>query len=156
MTTDTWKSRLAAAGLSLPPTPAPVASYVPAVRVGDLVFTSGQVAFDEGVVRWPGVLGAGLEVADGRRAARLCALNALAAAEAVTGPGEQLTRVVKVVGFVASARGFSDQPVVVEGASALLVELFTDGHARSAVGVAALPLGASVEIELIAQVGPVS
>ncbi|HSP37832.1 MAG TPA: RidA family protein [Frankiaceae bacterium] len=151
-------ARLADLGLRLPPVAAPVAAYVPAVRSGDLVFTSGQLPFVDGVLPATGLVSA--DGADGtvsaERASELaarCALNALAAVHALVGLPAGL-RVVKVTGFVASAPGFTGQPGVVDGASQLLGEMFGDHgrHARSAVGVAALPLGSPVEIELILQV----
>jgi enamine deaminase RidA (YjgF/YER057c/UK114 family) len=146
--------RLAALGLQLPPLVAPVASYVPAARTGSLVFTAGQLPFVDG--RLPATGKVGAEVAPDRAAelAELCALNALAAVHDLVGL-EQVVRVVKVVGFVASAADFIGQPAVVNGASDLLAKVFGDAgrHARSAVGVAALPLDAPVEVELVVEVG---
>lgn len=147
-------ARLAALGLTLPPVAAPVASYVPAVRYGDLVHTSGQLPLVGGTLGVTGVVGTGPgAVAPDVAAdlARTCALNALAAAADVLGGLDAIARVVKVVGFVASEAGFGGQPAVVNGASDLLGAVFgADGaHARSAVGVAALPLGAPVEVELV-------
>jgi enamine deaminase RidA (YjgF/YER057c/UK114 family) len=142
-------ARLAELGIELPEVPAPVGAYVPAVRTGNLVYTSGQVARG-----WSGKVGAEVSEADAKTAARSCALNALAAVDALVGL-DAVTRVVKVVGFVASAAGFTGQPGVVNGASGLLGEVFGPAgeHARSAVGVAQLPLGAPVEVELIVEVG---
>lgn len=147
-------ARLAALGLTLPPVAAPVASYVPAVRHGDLVYTSGQLPLVGGTLPVTGVVGTGEgAVAPDVAAdlARTCALNALAAAADVLGGLDAIARVVKVVGFVASEPGFGGQPAVVNGASDLLGAVFGDdgAHARSAVGVAALPLGAPVEVEIV-------
>ena len=149
----TVTARLADLGLTLPPVPAAVAAYVPAVRQGDLVWTSGQLPFVDGVLAATGLVGEGKNLVTPQHAARLagiCALNALAAAAAVADLDH--LRVVKVVGFVAGAPGFTGQAHVVDGASSLLGGVFGDAgrHARSAVGVAALPLGAPVEIELVA------
>lgn len=151
--------RLAELGLTLPQAAAPVASYVPAVVAGDLVFTSGQLPFRQGALPETGLVGEGDGfVTPGAAAeyAGICALNALAAAASVLGGPQgldRIVRIVKVVGFVASQPGFAGQPAVINGASDALVAIFGDAgrHARSAVGVAALPLGAPVEVELIAQ-----
>jgi enamine deaminase RidA (YjgF/YER057c/UK114 family) len=145
--------RLAELGLDLPAVVAPLAAYVPAVRTGDLVYTSGQVPMVDGELAASGKVGAGISPDAAKGLARLCALNALAAVDALTGL-DSVVRVVKVVGFVASAEGFTGQPGVVNGASELLGEVFgTAGqHARSAVGVTELPLGAPVEVELIVEV----
>ena len=151
--TATPTTRLAALGVTLPPAPAAVAVYVPAVRSGDLVWTSGQLPFVDGALAGTGLVGDGegfVPPHDAARLARICALNALAAMAAVADLDR--LRIVKVVGFVASAPGFAGQPAVVDGASTLLGEVFGDAgrHARSAVGVGALPLGAPVEVELVA------
>jgi enamine deaminase RidA (YjgF/YER057c/UK114 family) len=145
--------RLAELGLDLPAVVAPLAAYVPAVRTGDLVYTSGQLPMVDGELAASGKVGAGISPDAAKGLARLCALNALAAVDALTGL-DSVVRVVKVVGFVASAEGFTGQPGVVNGASELLGEVFgTAGqHARSAVGVTELPLGAPVEVELIVEV----
>ncbi|HEV7824244.1 MAG TPA: RidA family protein [Mycobacteriales bacterium] len=145
--------RLAELGLELPAVVPPLAAYVPAVRAGDLVYTSGQVPMVDGEMAATGKVGAGVSPDAAKGLARLCALNALAAVDALTGL-DSVVRVVKVVGFVASADGFTGQPGVVNGASELLGEVFGEAgrHARSAVGVAELPLGAPVEVELIVEV----
>jgi len=147
---SSWGGRLAELGITLPTVAAPVAAYVPAVRTGSLVFTSGQLPFVEGALAATGKLGAEVDAVQGARLAQICALNALAAVHDLVGI-DAVVRVVKVVGFVASAPGFTGQPGVVNGASELLGEIFGDAgvHARSAVGVAELPLGAPVEVELI-------
>jgi enamine deaminase RidA (YjgF/YER057c/UK114 family) len=148
------KERLAELGLELPPVAAPVAAYVPAVRTGDLVYTSGQLPMVDGRLAATGKVGAEVTPEDAKELARRCALNALAAVDALVGI-DAVVRVVKVVGFVASAEGFTGQPAVVNGASELFGDVFGDAgqHARSAVGVAELPLGAPVEVELIVEVG---
>jgi enamine deaminase RidA (YjgF/YER057c/UK114 family) len=144
-------ARLAELGLTLPQVTKPVASYVPAAVSGNLVFTAGQLPFADGALPATGKVGAEVSAEDAQRYARTCALNALAAAESVIGSLDRVTKVVKVVGFVASAPDFTGQPGVVNGASDLLGEIFGDAgrHARSAVGVAVLPLDAPVEVELI-------
>lgn len=148
-------ARLAELGIVLPPVAAPVAAYVPALRSGDLVFTSGQLPFADGVLPATGSVGDGAAVPadDATRYARTATLNALAAIDALVGI-DNVEQIVKVVGFVASAPGFGGQPGVINGASELLGEIFGDAgaHARSAVGVAELPLGSPVEIELIVRV----
>ncbi len=149
--------RLAELGLSLPPVAAPVAAYVPAVRDGSLVWTSGQLPFVDGALPATGLVGDGeglVPAQDAAQLARLCALNALAAIGSVADL-DDVRRVVKVVGFVASAPGFTGQPLVINGASELIGQVFGDAgrHARSAVGVAALPLGAPVEVEVVAVLG---
>lgn len=143
--------RLAELGLALPPVAKPVAAYVPAVVTGNLVFTSGQLPFVSGTLAATGKFGGTMAAEDGPGLARICALNALAAAESVIGSLDRVTRVVKVVAFVASTPDFTGQPGIANGASELLGEVFGDAgqHARSAVGVPVLPLDAPVEVELI-------
>jgi enamine deaminase RidA (YjgF/YER057c/UK114 family) len=151
----THTERLAALGLTLPPVTAPVAAYVPAVQTGSYIYVSGQVPVADGKVAATGKVGAEVSTEDAAGLARICALNALAAAANVAGGLDNIGRIVKVVGFVASAPGFNGQPQVINGASELLIEVLgEDGrHARSAVGVAELPLNVPVEVELIAEVG---
>ncbi|WP_306232531.1 RidA family protein [Agrococcus beijingensis] len=146
-------ARLQELGLELPTVVPPVASYVPAVASGRLVFTSGQLPMVAGAMPRTGKVGADVSPDDAALDARQCALNALAAIDAEIGSLDRITRIVKVVGFVSSADGFTGQPGVVNGASDLLGEIFGDAgrHARSAVGVAELPLGAPVEVEVIAE-----
>ncbi|KQH78474.1 LysR family transcriptional regulator [Mycobacterium gordonae] len=148
------KDRLAELGLTLPQVVAPLAAYVPAVRTGNLVYTAGQLPFVDGKLGASGKVGADVAPDASKALARVCALNALAAIDSLVGL-DSVTRVVKVVGFVASAPGFHGQPGVINGASELLAEVFGENgkHARSAVGVAELPLGAPVEVELIVEVG---
>jgi len=147
--------RLAGLGLTLPAVAAPVAAYVPAVRTGNLVWTSGQLPFVDGSLPVTGKVGAEVDPGRAQELARSCALNALAAIAAEVGDLDRVQRVVKVVGFVASAPGFFGQPGVINGASELLGEVFGDAgrHARSAVGVAVLPLDAPVEVEVVVEVG---
>lgn len=149
------EERLAALGLTVPQVSAPVAAYVPAVRSGHWVFTSGQLPFADGQLMGTGLVGAEVTPEAAHAMAARCALNAIAAIRSVVGDLDAVTRVVKVVGFVASAPGFTGQPGVVNGASELLGSAFGEAgvHARSAVGVAALPLGAPVEVEVIVEVG---
>jgi enamine deaminase RidA (YjgF/YER057c/UK114 family) len=146
--------RLAALGLTLPPVAVPVAAYVPAVRTGRYVYTSGQLPTVDGKLPAVGKVGAEVSAQDAAGMARTCALNALAAAASAVGGLEAIRRIVKVTGFVASAPGFGGQAQVINGASELLIEVFgEDGkHSRSAIGVAELPLNAPVEVELIAEV----
>ncbi|HJQ27825.1 MAG TPA: RidA family protein [Rubrobacter sp.] len=145
------ETRLRELGFELPEVPAPAGSYVPAARAGDLVFTAGQLPFEEGELRLRGKVGDAVSVEEASEAARLCALNALAAAAAETGGLGGISRIVKMTGFVASAPGFNGQPQVLNGASEFLGEVFGDAglHARSAVGVAELPTDAPVEVELV-------
>lgn len=151
------EQRIAELGLTLPSVVAPVAAYVPAVRSGDHVFTSGQLPMVDGSLAATGKVGAEISPEQAKDLARTCALNALAAVKAEVGDLAAVRRVVKVVGFVASAPDFTGQPGVVNGASELLGHVFGEKgiHARSAVGVAVLPLDAPVEVELVVEVEPV-
>ena len=143
--------RLAELGLSIPEVAKPVASYVPATIAGNLVFTAGQLPFVDGQLPATGKVGTEVSAEDARGYARTAVLNALAAVETAIGSVDRITRIVKLVVFVASAPEFSGQPAVANGASDTLVEIFGEAgrHARSAVGVAVLPLDAPVELELI-------
>ncbi len=147
------RSRLSELGLELPAVVAPLAAYLPAVRTGNLVFTAGQLPMVGGKLTTTGKVGAAVRPEQAAELARICALNGLAAIDALVGL-ESVVRVVKVVGYVASAPGFSGQPGVINGASDLLGEVFGEagGHARSAVGVSELPLDAPVEVELVVEV----
>lgn len=149
-------TRLRELGLELPSVPAPAGSYVPATRTGSLVFTAGQLPFRDGELYRKGKVGDAVTPEEAKESARLCAMNALAAAAEKAGGLDNLRDVVKVTGFVASAPGFNGQPGVLNGASELLGEVFGDAglHARSAVGVAELPLDAPVEVELIVSLDP--
>lgn len=152
---STPAQRLAELGLTLPPVAAPQAAYVPAVVSGGFIYVSGQLPTVDGKLLATGKVGGEVSAAEGASLARVCALNALAAAASVAGPDglDGIARVVKVVGFVNSAPGFHAQPQVVNGASELLLDVFGENgkHARSAVGMAELPLDTPVEVELIAE-----
>ncbi len=143
--------RLAELGIEIPEVVKPVAAYVPAVVTGNLVFTAGQLPFVNGALSETGKVGAEVSAASATDLARTCVLNGLAAAKGAIGSLDRITRVVKVVGFVASDPSFTGQPAVINGASLLLGEIFGEAgaHARSAVGVAVLPLDAPVEIEFV-------
>jgi enamine deaminase RidA (YjgF/YER057c/UK114 family) len=144
-------ARLAELGIVIPEVVPPVAAYVPAVVTGRYVYTSGQLPMRDGAMIAEGLVGSDVDPEAAKDCARQCAINALAAAQSVIGSLDRVTRVVKVVGFVASAPGFTGQPGVINGASELLLEIFGDAgrHARSAVGVAALPINAPVEVEMV-------
>ena len=149
------EARLRELGHELPPVPRPAGSYVPATRAGTLIFTAGQLPFRGGDLSRTGKVGAAVTLEEAQEAARLCALNALAAAAAEAGGLNNIGRIVKVSGFVASGTGFNDQPQVLNGASDFLGEVFGEAglHVRSAVGVAELPLDAPVEVELVVELG---
>ena len=144
-------ARLAELGISIPQLAKPVAAYVPAVVTGHLVHTAGQLPFVAGALPATGKVGDEVSAEEAAGYARTCVLNALAAAQSVLGSLDRVTRLVKVTGFVASAPDFTGQPTVLNGASEVLGEIFGEAgqHARSAVGVAVLPLDAPVEVELI-------
>lgn len=148
------EERLAELGIELPPPPQPVASYVPVVVAGDLAFVAGQVPMVEGRLLHPGRLGREVSIEQGQEGARRCALQALSALAAELGSPDRIERIVQVGVFVASAPGFTDQPRVANGASDLLFEVLGEAgrHARAAVGVSELPLGACVEVVLTARV----
>jgi enamine deaminase RidA (YjgF/YER057c/UK114 family) len=148
------EDRLAALGLTLPKVTPPVAAYLPAVRTGSYVYTAGQLPVVDGQLLATGKVGAEVDAEEASALARTCALNALAAVASVAGGLGPVRRIVKVTGFVASAPGFTQQAQVINGASELLIEVFGEAgkHARSAVGMAVLPLDAPVEVELIAEV----
>jgi enamine deaminase RidA (YjgF/YER057c/UK114 family) len=150
------ESRLEDLGIKLPAPPAPAGAYVPATRTGNLVFTAGQLPLEAGELTLRGKVGDTVGVDAAREAARVCAMNALAAASTQTGGVAGISRIVKVTGFVASAPGFNEQPQVINGASEFLGEIFGDAglHARSAVGVAELPMNAPVEVELVVETNP--
>lgn len=155
MAASTPEGRLEEMGLTLPDVAKPVAAYVPALRSESYVYTSGQLPLRDGELLHTGKVGADVTVEQAQQCAQQCALNALAAVRAAVGDLSAVTRVVKVVAFVASAPDFTGQPQVANGASELLGQVFGDAgqHARSAVGVAVLPLGAPVEVEMIVEVG---
>jgi len=142
-------AKLQELGLELPAVAQPVGAYVPAVRFGELIFTSGQLPLVGGSLRFTGKVGKDISEAEGYQAAGICALNGLAAAASVAGGVDKLLRVIKVTGFINCDASFSRQANVLNGASDLLGKLFDADHARSAVGVAALPLNAALEVEMV-------
>lgn len=146
--------RLAALGLSLPPVATPVAAYMPAVRTGNYVYVSGQLPIVDGKLQATGKVGASVGTEEAAALARVCALNGLAAAAGAAGGLDAITRIVKVTCFVASAPSFTGQAQVANGASEFLIQVLGDAgkHARSAIGMAVLPLDSPVEVELIAEV----
>ena len=148
------ESKLSELKLLLPEAPKPVAAYIPAKQTGKLVFTAGQLPMVNGELISKGLLGQDVEIDEANKAARICTLNALAAIKGVIGDLDRIKQIVRVVGYVASVPTFTQQPAVVKGASELLLEIFGDAgkHARSAVGMAVLPLNASVEIELTVEI----
>jgi enamine deaminase RidA (YjgF/YER057c/UK114 family) len=159
MTTDdaapaSFEARVRELGIEVPTLPPPVAAYVPAVRTGNLVYASGQTPTIGGVLQVQGKLGEGISIEAGQHAARLAALNCVAEVRGLLGSLDRVARVVRLTAYVASAPGFGQQPTVVNGASQLIEEIFgaAGRHARSAIGVAELPGGAPVEVELIVEV----
>ena len=148
------ENRIKNLGLVLPEVSAPLAAYIPAKKTGHVIFTAGQLPLLKGELICKGLLGQDVDVEQAYQAARICTLNALAAIKGVVKDLDQIVQVVRVVGYVASTSTFTQQPAVVNGASELLLEIFGEvgKHARSAVGVASLPLNASVEIELTVEV----
>ncbi|MCL6635463.1 MAG: RidA family protein [Peptococcaceae bacterium] len=149
-----YEARLKEMGMELPAVPRPVAAYVPAVLVDGYVYTSGQLPFVDGVLRFRGKVGRDLTEGQGYEAARICALNCLSAVRGLAGSLDNVERIVKVTGFVNSAPGFTGQPRVINGVSEMLGEVFGEAgrHARAAVGVAELPLDAAVEVEMIVKI----
>ncbi|VBB06156.1 Hypothetical protein LUCI_1372 [Lucifera butyrica] len=148
------ETKLKELGISVPEAPKPVAAYVSAVKIGEYVYTSGQIPFENGQLKYKGKVGKDLNVDQGYDAAKICAINCLAAIKSLIGSLDNIEKVVKVVGFVNSAPGFIDQPKVINGASELVGSVFGQAgeHARSAVGVAELPVNAPVEVEFIVKV----
>jgi enamine deaminase RidA (YjgF/YER057c/UK114 family) len=148
------EDRLKSLGMVLPEVPAPLAAYIPAKKTGQVIFTAGQLPLLNGELICKGLLGQDVDVEQAYQAARICTLNALAAIKGVVKDLDQVVQVIRVVGYVASTSNFTQQPAIVNGASELLLEIFGEvgKHARSAVGVASLPLNASVEIELTVEV----
>ena len=141
-------------GCTLPETVKPLAAYIPAIRTGDYVYTSGQVPFADGKLKYGGRIGSDLSIEEGQKAAELCALNALSAIKSVIGDLNKIEQIVKVTVFVNSADGFTDQPKVANGASEFFGKIFGEAgkHARSAVGVNELPVNSAVEVEMIVKV----
>ena len=150
------EEKLSQMGLPLPSAPTPAGAYVPTVRTGNLVFVSGQVPKQDGKIRFRGSIGDNLSLEDGQQAARFCTLNALAAIKGEIGDLALIRRIVKLTGYVRSATDFTAHPMIIDGASELLIELFGERgrHSRVAVGVGSLPLGVAVELEMIVEVEP--
>lgn len=148
------EARLKDLNIELPEAPKPLAAYIPAKQAGQLIFTAGQLPMVNGELFLKGLLGQDVEIEDANKAARICTLNGLAAIKGLIGDLDRIKQIVRVVGYVASVPNFTQQPAVINGASDLLLEIFGDKgkHARSAVGMAALPLNASVEVELTVEV----
>ena len=148
------ENHLKSLGMVLPEVPVPLAAYIPAKKIGQVIFTAGQLPIQKGELICKGLLGQDVDVEQAYQAARICTLNALAAIKGVVKDLDQVVQVVRLVGYVASTSTFTQQPAIVNGASELLLEIFGEvgKHARSAVGVASLPLNASVEIELTVEV----
>jgi len=144
--------KLAELGITIPDAPTPLAAYVPGQIVGNLLYTSGQVALQQGAIAYKGKVGGNLSEEEGIAAARICAINCLAVAKKLLGDLEKIERIVKLTVFVNCVEGYANEPKIANGASELLVELFGDNgkHTRSAVGVSGLPLDSAVEIEMIA------
>lgn len=148
------EARLKDLNIDLPEVPKPLAAYIPAKQAGQLIFTAGQLPMVNGELFLKGLLGQDVEIEDANKAARICTLNGLAAIKGLIGDLDRIKQIVRVVGYVASVPNFTQQPAVINGASELLLEIFGDKgkHARSAVGMAVLPLNASVEVELTVEV----
>lgn len=144
--------KLAELGITIPDAPTPLAAYVPGQIVGNLLYTSGQIALQQGAIAYKGKVGGNLSEEEGIAAARICAINCLAVAKKLLGDLEKIERIVKLTVFVNCVDGYANEPKIANGASELLVELFGDNgkHTRSAVGVSGLPLDSAVEIEMIA------
>lgn len=155
MVSDRIAARLAELGIQLPEPPPPIANYVGAVRTGNLVFVSGHGPYRDGKYSWIGKVDSEVPVQDAREAARVTIINALASLRAEIGSLDRVTRIVKLLGMVNSDPAFRRQPEVIDGASDLLVAIFGESgkHARSAVGLGALPMGIAVEIEMVVEIG---
>lgn len=141
-------------GFNLPDTPKPVAAYIPAIKINNMVFTAGQIPSVSGELKYSGKIGSELTIEQGQRAAEICLLNGLAAIKGITGDLNNIERIIKVTAFINSADGFVEQPKVANGASELLIKIFDEKgkHVRSAVGVNELPLNAAVEVEIICEI----
>lgn len=148
------EEKLKEMGIDIPEAPKPLASYIPAVVSGKLVYTAGQVPLENGKMNFTGLVGRDLTIEEAQKAAKICAINCLSAIKSVLGDLNRIERILKLTVFVASAEGFVDQPKVANGASDFVVELFGEKgkHVRSAVGVSGLPINAPVEIEMIAEI----
>ncbi len=148
-----FEAKIKELGLVIPPAPTPAAAYIPAVQSGNLVFVSGQLPSKNGQLV-KGILGKDLGVEDGYQAARLCAINCLGAVKGLVGSLDRVVRIVKVTGFVAATPEFTEHPKVINGASELMQQIFGEQgmHARAAIGMASLPLGVAVEVEMIVEI----
>lgn len=148
------EEKLKKLNIKIPVAPKPLASYIPVTRVGNLVFTAGQIPLENGTLKYKGKIGKEIDLETGKEAAKLCAINCLSVIKSEIDDLDKIKKIVKVTVFVNSADGFTDQPKVANGASDLLVELFEEKgkHVRSAVGVSELPIDASVEVEMIAEI----
>ncbi len=149
-----YEAKIKALGLEIPEAPKPLAAYVPAVKINDLVFTAGQVPIKDGKLMYEGKVPTDITPEEAQKAAEICAINCLSAVKSVIGNLDKIEKIVKLTVFVASAEGFVSQPQVANGASELMVKIFGEAgkHARSAVGVGELPLNSPVEIEMIAKI----
>ena len=149
-----FEEKIKQLGITIPEPVKPLAAYIPAMQVGNLVMTSGQVPISAGVVKYQGKVGKDLSEEEGKAAAKLCAINCLSAVKSVIGNLDNIKRVLKLTVFIASAEGFTAQPKVANGASELIGEIFGEAgkHVRSAVGVSELPLNSAVEIEMIVEI----
>ena len=149
-----FEEKIKQLGITIPEPVKPLAAYIPAMQVGNLVMTSGQVPISAGVVKYQGKVGKDLSEEEGKEAAKLCAINCLSAVKSVIGNLDKIKRILKLTVFIASAEGFTAQPKVANGASELIGEIFGDAgkHVRSAVGVSELPLNSAVEIEMIVEI----
>ncbi len=149
-----FEEKIKQLGITIPEPVKPLAAYIPAMQVGNLVMTSGQVPMSAGVVKYQGKVGKNLSEEEGKEAAKLCAINCLSAVKSIIGSLDKIKRIVKLTVFIASAEGFTAQPKVANGASEFIGEIFGDAgkHVRSAVGVSELPLNSAVEIEMIVEV----
>ncbi len=149
-----FEEKLKQMGITIPEPVKPLAAYIPAMQVGNLVMTSGQVPISAGVVKFQGKVGKDLSEEEGKEAAKLCAINCLSAVKSVIGSLDKINRILKLTVFISSAEGFTAQPKVANGASEFIGEIFGDAgkHVRSAVGVSELPLNSAVEIEMIVEI----
>ena len=149
-----FEEKIKQLGITIPEPVKPLAAYIPAMQVGNLVMTSGQVPISAGVVKYQGKVGKDLSEEEGKAAAKLCAINCLSAVKSVIGSLDKIERVLKLTVFIASAEGFTAQPKVANGASEFIGEIFGEAgkHVRSAVGVSELPLNSAVEIEMIVEI----
>ncbi|MDW7675551.1 MAG: RidA family protein [Bacillota bacterium] len=154
MLTLSIEEKLAELGIDIPEVPTPVAAYVPAIQIGDLIYTSGQIPFVKGELKYKGKVGVDLSVEEAYEAAKACAINCIAAVKSIIEDLDEIEQIVKVTGYVNCSPDFAMQPQVVNGASEILGQLFEEAgkHARAAVGVSSLPLNAAVEVDMIVKI----